>query len=111
MIVMKKASTDWRPTRYDVIAVVDTLTEDLLIKRVIVLPGEQYQIIDGKMHINGKLLEDYRGAIAYEKGIGTADMKSPETVPPGHIWIIGDHRLESIYGVYPTDQVRGTIIW
>ncbi len=61
-----------------------------LIKRVIGLPGDRIQAINGQVYINGKLLkEGYLPA-----GTVTSDLPL-QTVPPGQYFMMGDNRGDS----------------
>jgi signal peptidase I len=75
------------PRRGDVVVFsVPQQSEELLIKRVIGLPGEVVEICDGKVYINGipldepYLNQDTRGRLA------------PIVVPPLHVFVLGDNR-------------------
>jgi len=77
----------------------DLLTESgqkkLLIKRVIGLPGDQIDIHNGKVYINGKLqLENY---IKEQYTIGSIDGL---VVPKGKLFCMGDNREVSIDSRY-----------
>jgi len=61
-----------------------------LIKRVIALPGETVDARDGRIHINGKVLEEPY----LERGTTTV-MAGAEVVPPGRLWVMGDNRGNS----------------
>ena len=61
-----------------------------LIKRVIALPGETVESRDGRVLINGQpLSEPY-----LRDGVTTGQMEA-KTVPPGHVWVMGDNRPNS----------------
>ena len=66
---------------------------DVLIKRVIGLPGETIDVVDGRVRVDGTALdEDYLPA-------GTTTVLSePITVPKGKILVMGDNRLRSLDG-------------
>ena len=64
--------------------------KEILIKRVIGLPGETVEGRDGHIYIDGRLLiEPYLPA-----GLST-DAFGPTTVPKGDLWVMGDNRGNS----------------
>jgi signal peptidase I len=64
--------------------------EEDYIKRIIGLPGETVQGIDGVVYINGEPLEeDYLKEPMYGSF-------GPYTVPEGHYFMMGDNRNESL---------------
>ncbi len=58
------------------------------IKRVIALPGDRIQIIDGRVWLNGKLLREPYVPAKYRDHRSMALM----TVPPNCYFVMGDHR-------------------
>jgi signal peptidase I len=61
-----------------------------LIKRVIGLPGETIQSVDGQVVINDRTLrEPYLPAGTTTTGIDR------QTIPPGEYWVMGDNRSNS----------------
>lgn len=73
----------------------DSGKKKLLIKRVIGLPGDQIDIHDGKVYINGKL--QYESYIKVQRTIGNIDGL---TVPKGKLFCMGDNRDVSIDSRY-----------
>ena len=64
--------------------------KEILIKRIIGLPGEVVEAHDGHVFINGRqLFEPY-----LPKAVGT-DTFGPTTVPKGSLWVMGDNRGNS----------------
>lgn len=58
------------------------------IKRVIGLPGDRIEIVDGQVFVNGKALRERYIPPQYEDG-----RSYPETVVPAHhYFLLGDHR-------------------
>ena len=62
-----------------------------LIKRVVGLPGERIESRDGAVYIDGDLLEEpYLADGAETTGL------EPQTVPEGHVFVMGDNRGDSM---------------
>jgi signal peptidase I len=82
------------------------------IKRVIGLPGDQVEIRDGNVFINGEQLDQpfLKGAPTYCVG-GYSCNGGVMTVPEGHIFVMGDNRANSSdsreWGELPLDRVVG----
>jgi signal peptidase I len=62
-----------------------------LIKRVVALPGERVEARDGHVYINGDLLEEPY----LPDGTQTTNLE-PQTVPEGHVFVMGDNRGDSM---------------
>ena len=62
-----------------------------LIKRVVGLPGERIEQRDGDVYIDGHLLEEPYLA----DGTETTNLE-PQTVPEGHVFVMGDNRGDSM---------------
>jgi signal peptidase I len=80
--------------------------EQDFIKRVIALPGEEIQLRDGQVFINGERLEQPANVRA------DTDTYGPQTVPPGHVFVMGDNRAQSSdsrrnFGPIPYDKIVG----
>ena len=78
---------------------------ELLIKRVIGLPGDVIEIHDGQVFVNGQPLDE-----PYLRG-NTAGSYGPTTVPPLNIFVLGDNRNFSndsrSFGTIPLKNVVG----
>lgn len=82
------------------------------IKRVVALPGEHVQIMDGKVYINGEeLKEDYlqENVVTEAKNIYLTDF----TVPDGYVFAIGDNREYSgdcrAFGCIPFEKIESKV--
>ena len=86
------------PERYDVI-VFPISTEDNYIKRVIGLPGETVQIVNGQVYINGNLLTDDRYGNELMQDPGTA----AQTIylQADEYFVLGDNRNASVDSRFP----------
>lgn len=67
-----------------------------LIKRVIGLPGETVDAVDGKVRVDGKVIDE---SAYLDKSVKT-EMSEPITVPKGEVLLLGDNRGDSTDGRY-----------
>ena len=78
---------------------------DMLIKRVVALPGETVEVRAGKVYIDGEPLEEDWTATPGGGNYG------PKTIPPLHIFVLGDNRGASndsrSFGPVPIEHVVG----
>jgi signal peptidase I len=121
-----------RPQRGDIVVFRYPKDRKLVfIQRVVGLPGEQVAVRGAGVYIDGRLLAEtyagFGGSLSTEPapwpeplaerledavaGEGRARHYGPETVPAGHIFVLGDnrdHSLDSRYwGFVPLADVRG----
>jgi len=88
--------------------VVGSTTHDAYIKRVIGLPGDMVEVRDGKVFINGEVLqEDYiQAPPTYSWG--------PEVVPADEYLVLGDNRNSSsdghVWGFLPRESIIGRAV-
>jgi len=84
------------------------------IKRVIGLPGEHLQIIEGQVYINGEVIEETYLVEGLETG--TMDGEYCDVViPEGCIFAMGDNRNGSmdsrVFGCIPLDKIEGEVLF
>lgn len=111
-LIVDKISYRFRdPDRYDVIVFPYQHAENTYyIKRIIGLPGETVQVIDGYVYINGELLDEHFGAEVMEQG-GIAE--EPIVLGDDEYFVLGDNRNHSAdsrepsVGVLHRDQLIG----
>ncbi len=79
--------------RYDIIAFESgDETEEYFVKRVIALPGETVQIVDGAVYVDGKILtDDVIDLTIYNPGIVTEPVK----LAYDEYFVLGDNRNNS----------------
>lgn len=104
------------PKRDDVIVFIYPVDKSKdFIKRVIGLPGDEIEIVNNKIHINGDPFEDKYG---YYPDLGRKAVNpagktrfGPVKVPKDHLFVMGDNRNHSydsrFWGFVPIDTVKG----
>lgn len=93
-LIIDKLSYRFRdPRRYDIIVFPYEFEENVYyIKRIIGLPGETVQIIDGYVYIDGKKLDEHYGAeVMLDAGIA----EEPVTLGKEEYFVLGDNRNHS----------------
>jgi signal peptidase I len=105
-----------RPGRGDVIVFVfpEDRTKDF-IKRVVGIAGDTIEIRNKQVILNGQAVTNrhahFSSNIVYPGDMNRRDNMKPETVPPGHLFVMGDNRDEShdsrFWGFVPLDDVKG----
>lgn len=81
------------------------------VKRIIALPGQTVDIVDGKVLVDGEILEEeyYQG----DTPISDPTVKYPITIDEGHVFVMGDNRHNSSdsrvssLGQVPMDAILG----
>ena len=107
-LVVEKLSYRFHgPQRFDIVVLkMPNQGEELLIKRVIGLPGETVEIRDGQVYVDGNLLAEPFTDQSTHPG-----RNSKITVPPLHIYVMGDNRDRSndsrSFGPVPIDNLIG----
>ena len=88
------------------------INKESYIKRVIALPGEHVQIMDGKVYINGEELDEpyLQDGVTTTMGSG---LLSDFVVPENCVFAMGDNRDHSTdcreFGCIPLDKIEGTV--
>jgi signal peptidase I len=81
------------------------------VKRVIATAGQEVDVRDGAVYVDGKrLAEPYTHGAPSDPG----SIELPIKVPAGHVWLMGDNRTNSTdsrwFGPVPLSTVRGHAI-
>ena len=115
---MSSLGESWKPEKLDVILISDK-EKRLICKRVLGLPGDTIEIRDGNVYINRKNFDDPfgKGKIIYrlvnheDEQVATKLVNEHIiTVPKGHVWIIGDDREDSWYGILPIKNIHSLVV-
>jgi len=101
------------PVRGDLVMIIEAgRRTDAMVKRIVGLPGESVQIVNGRVHIDGRPLEEpylRPGSFTLAGRYGG----EPLAIPPGYYFVLGDNRLNSedsrSYGPVPRQQIVGYI--
>ncbi len=108
-----------KPERGDVVVFIYPADESKdFIKRVVAVEGDTINVRQKKVYLNGRPVDDphahftdstiYNGSDA---AAGPRDNFGPKTVPPGHIFVMGDNRDHSLdsrfWGFVDINKVRG----
>ena len=106
------------PEKNEIIILGDPDEEgDELVKRVIAVSGEKVQIKWGKIFVNDKeVKDDFSNAriIFYldeEMNLFFNENEGEIEVPKGYIWVIGDNRESSWYGLVSLKEIHGKVIF
>ncbi len=110
-LVIDKLSLRWRaPRRGEIVTGRDPTTGEPIVKRVVAVGGDTIGIEDGQLVRNG--------APVHESYIDNNDMDGyyfgPTAVPSGEVFLLGDHRADSVdsrrYGSVRVGELDGRLL-
>jgi signal peptidase I len=98
-----------KPRRHDVVTVRFAGNRVMLLKRVVALEGEQIEFRDGKLWIDGKVLEESYVRYPCDWNL------PPRVVEKGSVYVVGDNRSMSIenhhFGQTSLKRIVGRPLW
>lgn len=112
-------STDFR--RGDIVLFSDYRFPYPLVRRIIGLENDKIKIDDGKIILNGRVLEEpYKSTISFNNGGKTTKDYNVQyeleiTVPPGKVYVAGDNRVLSLdsrdpsFGLINEKEITGHV--
>lgn len=117
MVFSEKVSYYFRkPARGDIVTFADPeVAGRTLIKRVIATEGQEVDLIDGNVTVDGQVLsEPYtngKQSFPLSHTAVNVDITYPYTVPSGYLWVMGDNRTASqdsrYFGAIEQSSVTG----
>lgn len=105
--------------RFDIV-VINDIDNDLIIKRVIGLPGDKVEYKDGILYINDKVIEEkysdyYMDDFDVDSICGITDLECNGVIPEDMYLVLGDNRKVSadsrIKGLISKEQILGKSIF
>lgn len=106
LLVNKLAYRFGEPQRGDIV-VIDSPrgTSEKLIKRIVGMPGEEIELRQGRVYIDGRLLEEF-----YHPRVGMRPYP-PTVIAPDHYFLLGDNRDHSgdsrVWGPVHSEMIVG----
>ena len=110
------------PERGEVVTFADPLDKSVtFVKRCIAVAGDEVDIRDGSLYVNGELQEEdyvlHRPSYPLIEADGVEHIEYPYVIPEGTIWVMGDNRTNSndsrYFGPVPIESVssRGMCVF
>ena len=94
------------PQRGDVVGIQLKGRRMILLKRVLGLPGERVQVLNGKVWINGQPLHE-----PYAHGDQVPSTDEESVLKPSQYFVIGDNRDVSEYGNVDRTELKGKVLF
>lgn len=121
LMVNKMVYAFSKPERFDIVVFSHPEEKFNYVKRVIGLPGDQLEYIKDQLYVNGEpVLEPFIASdqLKVFGGNFTGDfsleeLTGKEKVPKGHVFVIGDNRLNSLdsrhFGYVSMEDIVGKV--
>ena len=107
------------PEAGDIVTFDSPLDGETLIKRVIAVGGQEVDLVDGSVYVDGERLDEpyTEGKPSYSLSDlpGSAGIEYPYEVPEGCVWVMGDNRTDSkdsrYFGAVSVDDVTSRALF
>jgi len=103
------------PQRGEVIIFKFPERKKFLVKRLIALPNERVMIKDGKIYINGNVVNDSKINCRYYFSFGEYGVEKEIEVPPDSYYVLGDNSFNSddsrFWGFVPKKNLIGKALF
>jgi signal peptidase I len=110
IVVQKVSDLIGSPDVGDLVVLKDPLVGEVAIKRVVAVGGDSIELYDGVLRRNGVAIDE---PYADQTDMG-GRFFGPDIVPPGSVWVMGDHRSNSNdsrdYGPVPHGNIIGRYV-
>ena len=97
------------PRRGDLVLIRTTGSRVVLLKRVVALPGETVEFLNGDLFINGRRYHEPYAVLPSEWDL------EPRTVDEAHYYVVGDNRSmpinEHVFGQVDQNRIIGKPLW
>lgn len=113
VIVRAGHYTRERPQRGELVTAIAPDMKGYAMKRVIGLPGDVIGMEQGRLHVNGAVLDE--PYVLRENATTDYSLElSPVSVPDGHYYLLGDNRDNSadsrMWGPLPREKLAGKLV-
>lgn len=103
--INKLAYISAQPQRGDVVGL-HMPNDEIYMKRIVGLPGENVQLQDGEISINDEFLAE-----SYIRSKVPPDLRLSVTLLPDQYFVIGDNRATSIFRPIPRSDIIGKVVY
>ena len=92
-----------------------TIEQTTFVKRVIAVAGDEVDLIDGHVYVNGEAISEGAYVTGHTYDYEAEGIEYPFIVPEGEIWVMGDNRESSgdsrEFGSVPVENVTGHVVY
>ena len=109
-ITLRVTSKLMKYKRGDIVVINSSTANDVLIKRVIAVPGDILKMDEDTVYLNGKKLDEPYVNREFLFGYTPMELK----IPNGYVYVLGDNRAVSLdsrtYGLIPEEEIKEIVI-